>query len=233
MSNKDLSTKIRSAGYWETVIRPVTHDAARVRPISKLFPIIQKSAVQIRGWDFPHVDTHNSPQILQDSIAQASSWEHNHEVWRFYQSGQFVSLRGMAYDWRDESGWWPPKKGEGWERGAMLGMLDAFFTLVEIFEFAARLSNTEAGDSQMKIMITVGGLQGRTLYMDNPMRFSAFANHPAALPSFEVPPVTILRDQLLADPVAPAVEAAVELFARFNKEIAPTLIRDWLRDLRR
>jgi len=187
----------------------------------------------MRGWDYPHIDTHNAPLVLQDSIAQPSSWEQNHEVWRFYQSGQFVCLRGMAWDWRDESDWWRPLPNEGWQRGSKLGMLDAFFTLVEIFEFAARLSTTEAGDSQMKIMITVGGLQGRTLYMDNPRRLSVFANHPAALPLFEVPPVTILRDQLLADPVAPAVDAAVELYARFNKELAPTLIRDFLRDLRR
>lgn len=231
--NKELAQRIRSAGYWEAVIRPATHVPTRV-PIAKLESIVERNAVQIRGWDFPHVDRRKPPARLQDSIVNATEWEHIAELWRFYQSGQFVSLRAMWTDWRDRSGFWPVGPNEQWRRGGQLLMLDAFYSLVEIYEFAARLSATDAGDSTMVIDVTVGGLQGRDLKMESPTRAGLSWSTPAQLSVLRLPTHSIGRDELIADPVKLAVIGASELFSRFGRDdLDPKIIRDWLDDLRR
>ena len=54
--------KIRSRGYWRVVIRPTTFQEHRVPRYADLFPIIEKNSVQLRGWDYPHIDRSQPPQ---------------------------------------------------------------------------------------------------------------------------------------------------------------------------
>jgi len=79
-----------------------------------------------------------------DWIGQEPEWEQYLELWRFYQSGQFVDFMGLDEDWRDQSKLWPPP-GD-WKPCLFLDVEETVFQLTEIFEFAARLSLTEAGD---------------------------------------------------------------------------------------
>ena len=230
MNTKELATRIRSAGFWNTVIRPAEYVADRVS-VAKLYPIVEKCVVEIRGWDFPHLDRRKPPMPGQNSIKQLTEWEHHAEIWEFYQSGQFVMLDAMKYDWRDRSGWWPAD--DKWKRGSQLDVMDAFFTLVEIYEFAARLSSSEAGGDAMNVEVTVGGLEGRVLVLDSPRRLGLSWSNAANIPILHLKPTNIDREQLLADPIAPAVVAANELFTRFGREFPAESMRDWLRDLHR
>src|SRR3989337_3033873 len=105
-----LLEKIKSRGYWRVVIRPGRFVEKRIRDITVLYPIIQKTTVELRGWDFPHVDPHINPHIDVDWVGQESEWEEFLEIWRFYRSGQFVDLAGIPEDWRDQSKLWPAGK---------------------------------------------------------------------------------------------------------------------------
>ena len=90
---------IRSHGYWRVVIRPGNYVEKRVSNFSALYPLLQKISVQLRGWDFPHLDRHNDLDEDLDWIGQEINWSYYIELWRFYQSGQFVHMSALAEDW--------------------------------------------------------------------------------------------------------------------------------------
>lgn len=218
-----LLEKIKSRGHWRVVIRPSRFVAKRITEISTLYPIIQKNSVELRGWDFPHVDTYTSPHIDVEWIGQESEWQQYLEIWRFYQSGQFVDLGGMPEDWRDQSELWPADTD--WRPGALLGIGDTLFKLTEIFEFAARLALTEAGDESIHIEITVSGLAGRRLWVDLHNRWPMFRKYEASLQ--ELPyKIELPRSELIAQPRELSLKPASELFARFGYTPSLTTLRD-------
>jgi hypothetical protein len=227
----ELTERIRSAGYWLVQIHPTVFREKGIPNIQDLYPIIQRCVVEVRGWDFPHLDSKAPTVPHLDFIEQESEWQQFAERWRFYQSGQFVLLRAMPYDWRDRSTGWRPD--QEWKRGAALGIGEALFDLFEVFEFAARLSNTAAGDDRMNVAITVGGLKGRRLVVDDPMRV-AFerASHVAEIDTLPLD-CKCSRTDLLANPAELAVVAARELFARFNRNIPVERLTEWLQTLRK
>ena len=227
----DITRKIRSAGYWEVAIHPTTFRERRINDIAALLPLLEGCVVSVRGWDFPHIDRQQQVITHIDYIQQESDWDQFTERWRFYQSGQFTILRAMHSDWRDQSAWHRPDPG--WRRGGQLGIGEALYTLFEIFELAARLSNTAAGDDRMRVAITAGGLEGRMLIVDDPLRAGIpRADYVAGIPAFPMEFVKP-RTDLLADPAGLAVEAGRELFARFNRNIPTERLSEWLGTLRR
>jgi hypothetical protein len=208
-----LVEKIKSRGYWRVMIRPGRFVEKRIGEISTLFPIIQKASVEFRGWDFPHVDTRTNPRIDVDWVGQQFEWEQYLEIWRFYQSGQFVDVVGIPSDWRDQSKLWPAD--EGWSPGSLLGIGEVLFRFIEIFEFAARLSLTEAGDESITIQIIVGGLAGRKLFVDIPNRWPMFKEYKASLSEFPYT-IELSRTELVAQPRELSLKPTAELFARFG-----------------
>lgn len=204
---------IRTRGYWQLTIRPVNFIDARVEDILSLYPIIEKAAVSLRGWDFPHLESRQERHVDVDWVGQDHEWEHHLSSWRFYRSGLFVFLGGIPIDWRDHSNWWPPE--EGWEPGQLLGVGDALFQYTEFFEFAARLSLSDAGDQDMFIETVLHGLKGRTLYMDSRNKWGFSRNYTSSIDSFPFRR-ELARTELIGNTRELAVRAAQELFKRFQ-----------------
>lgn len=110
-----ITDKIKTQGYWRVVIRPADHQTKRVPQISDLFTIVQQASVQIRGWDFPHIDHNSREQRGETWVGQDFEWEHHLERWRIYQSGQFIYLGAFTVDWHKSTANWsppPPKPHE-------------------------------------------------------------------------------------------------------------------------
>jgi len=227
-----LLDKIRSRGYWRVVIRPQTFVEKRISQITELYPIIQNTSVQLRGWDFPHLDEpHTQTHIDIDWIGQESEWENLLEIWRFYQSGQFIDIAGMQEDWYDQRRSIPAIFGK-WEPGLILGIGNTLFRFTEIFEFAARLAMTQAGDDTMHIEITVSNLAGRKLRVDSPNRMPTHHDYTASIK--ELPyEVELSRTELIAAPRELALKPAIELFRRFGWEPNQDILRDQQKELRR
>ena len=230
-SMSELTREIRTAGYWEVTIRPTSFRANRVANLLDLQPILERCVVAVRGWDFPHIDRHAAVIPRLDFIEQESDWEQFRERWRFYQSGQFVILRAMHYDWRDRSGWHPVN--QRWKRGAELGISEALYSLFEVFEFAARLSNTPAGDDPMRVDIKVGGIRDRMLVVDDPRRIGIPRGDRVA--AIDVFPVEgqYSRTALMTNAAGLTVAAARDLFQRFNWDLPVERLTEWLESLRR
>lgn len=217
-----LLQKIRSRGYWQMIVRPTTFDSERVHDIALLHPILERIHISLRGWDFPHLDTRNKPLIDIDWIGQEFDWEHHKSIWRFYQSGQFIHVSGMAIDWRDESTLWSAH--EDWKPGQFLGIQSTLYRFTEFFEFAARLALSEAGDEQMHIAIMAGNLKGRALFPDsNTFNFQYLCT--ANILKYPQQ-ITLSQTELVAASKEHALNTANELFKRFGWHTTIKLLRD-------
>ena len=222
--------KLRSRGHWRVVIRPGQFLPARIKDIASLQAILQNNFVELRGWDFPHLDPHTEPHIDVDWVGQESEWEHYLEVWRFYQSGQFVDITSMSGEWRDQSGLSPPDAN--WRPGQFLGVGDAVSTYTEIFVFASRLALTEEWDEGVHIEVTCTGLDGRRLWVDSRNRWPMRRIYEATIQ--ELPyKVDLLRTALVAEPWELALEPARELFQRFGWNPTMDMLRSLQGELRR
>lgn len=221
----DLLSTIRERGYWQVVIRPQKFLPRRVEDISNLLPLLEKCAVQMRGWDFPHIDSHSPVGMALDYIWQETDWEDKKSVWRLYQSGQFAYVFSMAVDWRDISHWWPAPKG--WQPMELLGVGDTLYTFAEIFELASRLALTAAGDETMHLSIQVRNTKDRQLYVDSTNRWGFDHTYRIGIPEYPIA-VDKSRADLIANHRALAIDYAREFFLRFGWKASPEGLSAWL-----
>ena len=157
-----LLETIRERAYWKVVIRPTTFEKRKVLDKGTLAHIIRKNAVSYKGWNFPHIADSSEVKQGPDWIGQEIDWKPILELWRFYQSGQFVHYFGMVEAWDENSAgqWvWPNN-----ERCPVELEVESVVTrFTEIFELAARLSFTDAGDAGMRLEISVGNIENCVL----------------------------------------------------------------------
>lgn len=226
----DLVEKIKSRAYWRIVIRPSDFKKDRIPELQTLKQIVTQSAVLLRGWDYPHIDSHNPIQSGVDWVQQEVEFSTHVESWRFYQSGQFAFLGSISDDWLDQSFWGKPPKG--WEIGNSLSVLDVIFRFTEIFEFAARLAMTEAGGDSMNIFISLHGLKNRQLRLDSPMRAGSTYQRVCHIESFPQT-ISVSKQELVAEAQLLALNASKELFERFNWTPSVDVLRGMQEELKR
>jgi len=213
--------KIQERGYWRVVIRPTTFDPKRIARHEDLFPLVDRLAVRLRGWSYPYVNIAEQPCDGGDWIGQEKDWNHFLEMWKFYQSGQFYHIFGMVQDWRDESSLWPEE--DDWRPGRIVDPRDAVAYFTEIFEFAARLAMSKAGDNAMQIEIDLRNIEGRVLpYIQDHADFI----QPCQTSAREfVYRRDLTRTELVTDTKSLARQAARELFLRFGWEPSEEVLR--------
>ena len=222
--------KIKSRGYWRVVVGPLQFNKQRVANILDLRPILDRTRVGLRGWDFPAIHPRNDVTIGEDWICQSSDWNEYIEYWRFFQSGQFIHLDGFNEDWVEQSEFYGPDKT--WPPGQRLGVYGTLYRFTEIFEFASRLSLTPAGDAGMALSIKLSGLEGRQLWWDKKGRKNFNGQHTASISDFEFKDV-FPSPTLIADGWNLAADQALELFRRFGWNPPREVILDMQSTLRR
>lgn len=227
--------EIRSRGHWWIVIHPIDYVPNRV-PITDLEQLLRRTRIQLRGWDFPHVDDRDPIRMRLKSITGSTDWMYYREVWRFYQSGQFSYLMGIHEDWIERTSegsfgtrWGPPPELAA--QGPLLGVGDALFRITETFEFASRLAVTPAGGDAIHIKIELHGLQGRRLWVDTPHRSPTEHEYRTDIQAFPY------EDQFPTAELASsskelAAQVALDLFARFGWRPPLEMMREEQQELR-
>ncbi len=218
-----LLEEIRSRGYWKIVVRPTTFVEKRVLDQKTLEHILRTTSVSLRGWSFPHVDDFVELDSGKDWIGQGIAWDRIRELWRFYQSGQFVHYFGMIEDWVDNSaGQWLPSNGG--RRRVSLDVKNVVAQFTEVFEFAARLSFTEAGDSGTHMEIIAGNIN------DHVLQLPSRPGEAYWIPQARKPSMTYITDlsngNLVADKRDLALKASMEFFRCFNWDPRIKFLRD-------
>ena len=218
-----LTDKIRLRGHWKVTLRPAIFRPTRVQ-YSSLFEIVQRVSVDLRGWDFPHIDVHSPLELQTEWVGQESEWSCYLESWRFYQSGQFADISGISSDWLDQAHWSGPQPG--WEPGKTLGIGEVVFKLIDVFEFFARLALTDAGDDVMIVKLSLCGLRDRILVNDDPRRSPLWRSYATSMDEYPYSK-EIDRSRLAAEPREAALEPTLEIFERFGWAPGADHIRGW------
>ena len=220
----ELLDKIRSRGYWRVVIRPYTFVEKLIAGRSELLHILEKTYVEVPSWEFPNLGSGAPTQCGKDWIGHESNWGRHLELWRFFQSGQLVVLKGMREDWWDQSKLWPPP--DGWKHGQFIEVVDIVHQFTAIFELAARLAFTKASTGRSHLEINVRGLEGRGLNIsDKLMDSSYFGPLKASTDEFTCK-VDVSHIELVADTKDLALNHAVALFQHFGWNAYTDLLRD-------
>ena len=212
MELSEVTDRIRSKGYWDVAIRPEPFTEHRV-DYGELDDILANATVRLRGWPVPFIDYREEMLRGEDWIGHDVDAEvvSLHEAWRFFTSGQFTHLRTVSADWR--TGREETVVPEGFN--SVIEIWEILYYVTEVFELAARLALSPAGDERMTLDIRLNALQDRALVVGHPRRVPFSTPRRATAESLNQT-VTLPRDQLVAEPREKAVETAREFFLRFG-----------------
>ena len=228
----ELLEKIRSRGHWQVRIMPAQFNEELIPDVAELERILDRTFVRFRGWEFPHLGSNPLVHCKDESsngwIGQETDWCHYVELWRFYQSGQFIYYSGIKEDWQNQCQL--PCLYGGIEPGEALDVLDTLLRFSEIFEFASLLTFPPSGDGRISLEITISGLQGRALW-DKPGGLYAPENHQCYKEKYRYQQVFSFID--LANAKEPALAAARELFRQFGWNPSINRLREMQTELLR
>ena len=226
----ELLEKIRSRGYWRVIIRPVAYIEDRIEHFPDLFGILLRTSVELRGLGFPNLGSHSSVKRHRNWIQQECSLGQYLEVWRFYQSGQFVDVRGIEGDWADSYIAQPPQPD--WAPCRFLVIEDVVDQFTEVFEFASRLAFTDSGDEQMRLHIGLHGIKDRRLTTrDRQSGNPYFKEFSASVLDEYCYDGVLSKAELVAIPRELALKPAEGLLHRFGYSPSSSLLREMQADL--
>jgi hypothetical protein len=194
--------KIHSTGYWRVNIRPTKFESERIPSLAKCRDILQTSIVQLRGWDYPHLDNTETANG-QDWVESGCDFLSHIEYWRLYQSGQFVHQFACIEDHEASS---------AHIRG--LEVISTLYTVTEIFEFAGRLAIRGVFSPEAEMSITLAGMEGRKLFLWSPER-SLNRLYVCCIPEIAFSK-TFTEAEISARASELALDTTVWIFERFN-----------------
>lgn len=219
-------SRIRTRGYWRTIIRPAQFEPERIADLATLTHLVAYSATHLRGWDFPALPRAGNEERGSDWVEYGVDTPARPEYWRFYQSGQLLHYAGISEDWNTLSYRWHRHPAE--ESVALLPVFDSLYRLTEIFQFAANLGlarDYNAGSS-LHIEIQLLSLEGRQLYNDAApeRRIYLTGVRPVGAGDFSRS-LDIPLSELVANSREFALQTAERLFHRCYWQATPGLIR--------
>ena len=208
------------------IVHPEVFDPSRLA-YENLSGIVDRSTVRLRGWDYPHVSSDPGVLHFDDHIGTATDWRYYREVWNFYQSAQFAYVVGVHEDWVDlaPDGWRPPEFVR--TLGALLGIGDTVYRVVETYEFASRLADEVDGTDRIVIRIELRGMKNRRLWLDDRRRAPlsrAYRCDDDVITQLH----THTRVELAEERRSLALVASREIFLRFGWAPSTTLLGDLL-----
>jgi hypothetical protein len=221
----DVLKKIGQRGFWDIRVRPETYDPNPNFPLADLLKAVSDSMVSLRGWSFPRYNQQKDVERRTEYVGQATDWSRHVEIWRAYKSKQFVLVKGIPDDWRDQPGGFFTVP-ENWKAGGSLSVTETAFRFVEAFEFAARWSRAFELKGSLVIEFKIRRLAGRQLEV-GPEGRDFFSPRVSTESDWSWPlrPTPIPISDLLGNTRELAVEPAIRLFELFGWDVRPEVIR--------
>ena len=75
---KVTAARVAEAAHWRVQVHPVHYQESRLGPNNKLKPLISRSAVSLRGWNFPHVTNRQDEEEAYEGSCYISKCEFDH-----------------------------------------------------------------------------------------------------------------------------------------------------------
>ena len=168
--------KIQSRGYWRINFQPIVL-SEEIKSLGECFELVDKSAVNLRGWHYPHVPNRNDHDTGLEpcnGYYQAwVDWSNHKEFWRMYQSGQFLHYLGLREDWLDED-IWRNQLAEEIKPMTSLNVMTTVYQMTEILVFLERLLSDGLYEEGVNTEISLKKTKNRRLWISDPLRGSFF-----------------------------------------------------------
>lgn len=160
MDSEEIKKKIDDIGNVKVIFEPFIYKDSRIKK-KDLQEILEKSQVNLRGWSFPHVpkidmNDGKKPYLIGNGIEFYTSWQDMIEIFRFYQSGQFIAKFALREDTLGEA------YGKKLEVGKYLDFLGFIYRMMEITLFIKNLiQNTDIEGG--KLIVEINKIKNREL----------------------------------------------------------------------
>lgn len=170
-----LIEKIKSRGYWRVNFQPITA-AVRLDSMQKCKEIVEKNAVNLRGWDFPHIPSRDDETTGSSTSGNYyegwTDWSNYKEFWQMYKSGQFLSYLALREDWFEES-----LTASSWAERikpmTSLSILNSvIYEITEVFEFLSRLTSSGLYEEGVLVNMSLNNIENRELWIEDQARIS-------------------------------------------------------------
>jgi len=215
--SRQVLDRIRSHGYWRVNFQPMTA-TRKLKSLGDCQDIVRRNALNLRGWDYPHypLDADADTGIhLEKTYCEAwIDWLEFKELWRMYESGQFIHYVALWEDWRAEAA--VTAGGDG--QVSRLSVVGAIYRLTEIFEFASRLARDSEGiyANGVRINVSLRHTANRALWLEEPLGLPLMRTYRCRQEQVDLESREYLPDKLLQTSKADAFAATVYLFQNFG-----------------
>jgi hypothetical protein len=209
--------KIKSRGYWQIIIRPTKFQKERINDLSNGLKIIDECKLSFRSGGYPLMNIKEQAYFGIDYIESIVDLSVHKELWRFYDSGQFIHFIGFKEDWYDENEFrsnqpvCPPK--------TIFDAIDAIYYMTEIYRFASSLANKQVFDSSIQISIKLNELTNRAL-ISSDFKRSLYPDYRCRINYFPIEK-EISLNELVEKCDEIAIEQVIEIFKRFGLHDPP------------
>lgn len=216
---------------WRAIIRPTEFIPNRIETLAALWELLERCSVSFRGWSYPHISRWNEERGQNADYVECSSSMSHLEYSRFFQSGQF--LHTFVFDAGQEKQERLRERveqellytGDNFQPSAYMDFVGMVWTLTEITEFAARLTQTGALGPTIDISVGLRNVRDVVLASYD-FRRSLDHLHLATSDALDHPLLSLSADQLAGRNRQQAVEMAHWFFERFGvRSIHPTVIK--------
>lgn len=215
---------LRERGYWRINFRPLEVNPHLISTIKECKEVASENSVQFRGWDYPHIPKEggaNGKVYAGEKSAEAwQNWAEFKEIWRLYQSGQFIHYFGLREDWFQEGAFSGDHKDI--PPGKYFGVIGATYTLTEIYAFLKNLTEAGLYESGVKVRISLHNMVGRQLKIFDSGRWGlSWEYKNEGSNDLVVVDETYSRDEVINDFKELALKNLENLFYRFNWDNQP------------
>ncbi len=219
--NKETLDKIRSRGYWRINFEPLS-DALRFKTLVECREAVEKNSVSLRGWDYPHIPRYkNASQgvdVGKNYYEGWTDWNGLIELWRMYQSSQFINFFAVHEDWLEDD---ELEKRELVRFRSPVRPMEVLnllggvtYQLTEVFQFLSRLTASGTYEEGARVSISLHNAKGRKLWLSDPTRL-LFDDYTSKLNDIEFSRI-FARDELLRTPNDCALETILYVVTRFG-----------------
>lgn len=222
MNIKELLKIIKSRGYWRVNFRPVADQTSLELPKCK--EIVEKCSVEFRGWDYPHFPRRRGENTdLRPGNNYYEGWINwgvHKEIWRMYQSGQFIHYLTVREDWFKEHPWYSENLKKI-EPKTILSIINTVYLITEIFEFLARLSKEGVYNKGVEVNIQLCNIgNNRKLEILEAMRAPLLREYKTGADNIEFFG-RYSKDEVIKNSKEIALKAILHFFYRFSWDNPP------------
>ncbi len=162
-TTSQLPVPVLSYPHWRVNFRPGRYEPELVPTRADCLKLVEQCQVSLRGWSFPFISNRQEEREFGENyVASWVNFMGEIEYWRFYQSAQFLHLHAIEESLQGTLRSQLEATAQShfthlhvdWNRvGGFLSLMNFFYRIIEIVEFATRLCQKDVYKDQLTMSI--------------------------------------------------------------------------------